>query len=57
MGASIPYATTLFAGGPIVREWGFDCPQGWRHWKEFTSVVIGADGVPRSGVGRGCGEE
>lgn len=48
---------TLFATGPIVREWGFDCPQGWRHWKEFTSHVMGEDGIPRSGAGRGCGEE
>ncbi len=39
---------TLFITGPKVREWGFACPQGWRHWREFTS--------PRDGgsVGRGC---
>ena len=30
-------ATTLFVTGPRVREWGFLCPQGWRHWKEFVS--------------------
>ncbi len=39
---------TLFITGPKVREWFFACPQGWRHWREFTS--------PRDGgsVGRGC---
>lgn len=29
---------TLFIRGPTVREWGFLCPQGWRHWTEYTSV-------------------
>jgi len=38
---------TLFITGPRIREWGFQCPQGWRHWKEFTST----DG---SSVGKGC---
>jgi hypothetical protein len=42
---------SLFITGPIVREWGFDCPQGWRHWTEYTK----GDGN-HSGVGRGCGE-
>lgn len=27
---------TLIATGPKVREWGFKCPKGWVHWKEFT---------------------
>ncbi len=27
---------TLFITGPRVRQWGFLCPQGWKHWKEFT---------------------
>lgn len=26
---------TLFFCGPRYREWGFHCPQGWRHWREF----------------------
>lgn len=30
-------AVTIFITGPKVREWGFRCPQGWRHWKEFVS--------------------
>lgn len=41
-------AWSLFLTGPKVREWGFLCPQGWRHWKDFTS---GADGA---GIGKGC---
>lgn len=39
---------TLFITGPKYREWGFLCPQGWRHWREFTS---GTDG---SLIGKGC---
>lgn len=27
---------TLFITGPKTREWGFHCPQGWRHWKDFA---------------------
>jgi hypothetical protein len=40
---------TLFLTGPVVREWGFHCPQGWRHWKDFVSIVPGGNRV-----GRGC---
>lgn len=28
---------TLFITGPVVREWGFHCPKGWRHWRIFVS--------------------
>lgn len=38
---------TLFITGPRVRQWGFHCPQGWRHWRDFTSK----DGTT---IGRGC---
>lgn len=41
---------SLFSTGPIEREWGFHCPQGWRHWREFT------DSRNSGAVGRGCGE-
>lgn len=41
---------SLFTTGPKVREWGFQCPQGWRHWTDFCSP--GDSGK----VGRGCGE-
>lgn len=39
---------TLFITGPRVREWGFLCPRGWRHWKEFTARD------DKGQVGRGC---
>ena len=43
-------AVTLFMTGPTVREWGFQCLQGWRHWREFV------DERATGKVGRGCGE-
>ena len=39
---------TLVITGRVTRDWGFLCPQGWRHWKEFTA----ADDYGQ--VGRGC---
>ena len=30
-------ATTLFITGPVVRTWGFVCPQGWISWREYGS--------------------
>jgi len=41
---------SLFITGPRIRDWGFACPKGWVHWKDFTG---GANGEI---VGRGCGE-
>ncbi|WP_088183945.1 cupin domain-containing protein [Sphingobium sp. Z007] len=41
---------SLFFTGQKVREWGFDCPKGWVHWRDFTG---GENGQL---VGRGCGE-
>lgn len=29
-------AWTLIVTGPREREWGFLCPQGWRHWEKFV---------------------
>jgi hypothetical protein len=40
---------TLFIVGPHIREWGFLCPHGWRHWREFTAGDRNGRG------GRGCG--
>jgi hypothetical protein len=39
---------TLFITGPKVRDWGYDCPQGWRHNTEFND--------PKNGdiIGKGC---
>jgi hypothetical protein len=42
---------SLFITGPRIREWGFHCPQGWRHWKDFVSDRPGGNAI-----GRGCGE-
>jgi hypothetical protein len=41
-------AYTLFITGPRVREWGFHCKSGWKHWTKMST----ADGKP---IG-GCGE-
>lgn len=42
---------SLFVTGPHVREWGFHCPQGWRHWRVFT-----APAAPGAIASRGCGD-
>lgn len=39
---------TLFITGPVVREWGFHCVKGFRHWKEFVSDR------DKGSIGRGC---
>lgn len=39
---------SLFLTGPRVREWGFLCPHGWRHWREFTAPAHPGR------IGRGC---
>ena len=46
--------TTLFLTGPKVREWGFLCPSGWKHWQDFTRPT--EEGGASGGVGAGCGE-
>lgn len=43
-------ALTLFITGPKVREWGFWCPQGFKHWRDFTA----ADDSGK--IGKGCSE-
>lgn len=41
---------SLFITGPNVRDWGFWCPQGWKHWQKFVDMTnTGA-------IGPGCGE-
>lgn len=42
---------TLFITGSREREWGFYCPQGWKHWEKFVSKRDGGNAV-----GEGCGE-
>lgn len=44
-------AWTIFITGPVLRDWGFWCPKGFRHFKDYVAVK---DGVSK--VGRGCGE-
>lgn len=39
---------TMFLTGPVVRTWGFHCPQGWRSWKIFTN------NEDYGKIGRGC---
>lgn len=39
---------SLFITGPRLREWGFHCPAGWKHWKEFTAPHNSGE------IGRGC---
>lgn len=44
---------SLWLRWPPHREWGFWCPRGWRHWKDFLGQRdYNADGI--SEVGRGC---
>lgn len=43
-----PPCWTLFITGPRIREWGFLCPAGWRHWTKFVSTG------DRGQVGPGC---
>lgn len=38
---------TLFITGPKIREWGFYCPKGWVHWKDFVADNPGE-------IGNGC---
>lgn len=42
---------TLFLTGPRIREWGFWCVHGFRHWRDFTSPTNSGE------IGRGCGED
>lgn len=42
---------SLFITGPKIRSWGFHCPNGWVHWREFTNPDDNG-----ATVGRGCGE-
>lgn len=41
---------TLFITGPKIREWGFWCPKGFIHWKDFV------DRSNKGEIGPGCGD-
>lgn len=45
---TIQPAWTIVITGPVIRDWGFWCESGWRHWKEFTA----SDDYGQ--VGKGC---
>jgi len=47
-----PKVVSIFITGPVVRHWGFHCPNGWRHWHDF----VGYRDAHTNVVGRGCGE-
>lgn len=49
-GQEIP-VWTLFITGPVRRMWGFHCPNGWRHWREYVQQVPGGNKT-----GKGCGD-
>lgn len=46
-----PKVWTLFITGPVVRRWGFHCPDRWVHWTQFTHPDDSGK------IGRGCGPE
>lgn len=37
------------------REWGFYCPRGWKHWKDYISSRDYSAPGSVSGIGEGCG--
>ena len=44
---------SLFITGPKIREWGFLCRDGWKHWREFIGVPEGD--ARGDEIGPGCG--
>lgn len=56
-------AWTIFVTGPRVKQWGFWCPKGFRHWSKYVatnqdpSVRGNGVGSGTSGIGVGCGEQ
>lgn len=50
---SRPVWTIWFRGRPF-REWGFHCPKGWRHWKEYRNTRDYSTPGSASETGRGC---
>lgn len=45
---------SLFITGPRVREWGFLCPNGWVHWRDFVGVKTGD--ARGDEIGQGCND-
>lgn len=46
---------SLWFRWPPRREWGFHCPKGWRHWKDFVLDREDYYATKTSEVGPGCG--
>jgi len=44
---------SLWLRWPPRREWGFHCPKGWRHWRDFCAERD-YNTTGTSTVGRGC---
>lgn len=45
---------TLWLRFPPIREWGFHCPKGWRHWKEYCNTRDYSTPGSASEIGPGC---
>lgn len=45
---------TLWLRWPARREWGFHCPKGWRHWKDYVDHTGDYYTRERSTIGKGC---
>ena len=52
LNGNIRSAWTVVITGRVIRDWGFHCPQGWRHWKEFTAYNGGSGDYGQ--IGKGC---
>lgn len=45
---------TLWLRWPPIREWGFHCPKGWKHWKEYCNTRDYSTPGSASEIGPGC---
>lgn len=45
---------SLWLRWPPIREWGFHCPKGWRHWKDYCDTRDYSTPGSSSTVGPGC---
>jgi hypothetical protein len=45
---------SLWLRFPPIREWGFHCPKGWRHWKEYLNARDYLAPGSTSEIGPGC---
>lgn len=45
---------SLWVRWPPVREWGFHCPKGWRHWSRYVAERDYSTPGSSSTIGAGC---